>query len=93
MLHRGAVGRAHNAVPGDDLFHPMGAPARDTGRREQRRIEILRQVEHVVNESGIEVNVGAHRQLLMLARHDLLNSKLFYALHQLQIVQPSLFPG
>ena len=38
----GAVGRAHDAVAGGKLFKAVCAPARDAGRGEQRRVQILR---------------------------------------------------
>ena len=89
----GAVGRAHDAVAGGKLFKAVRAPARDAGRGEQRRVQILWDLQHTVDQAGIEVDVRAHGDRLVLARHDLLDAARFHALHQLQIMEPPLGSG
>ena len=55
----GAVGRAHDAVAGQDLLYPVGAPAGDTSRGEQRREDLLRDAEHMVHKAGVHIDVRA----------------------------------
>ena len=71
----------------------MGAPAGHAGAGEERRIHILGQTEHVVNEAGIHVDVGAHGDPAAAAGHDFLNAHLLDALHEDQVVRPALLLG
>ena len=75
LLHRdvlavgryGAVGRAHDAAAGDELLNAVGAPARDTGGGEQRREDVLGDIEHRVDKAGVHVDVGAHVGVVVTA--------------------------
>ena len=60
---------------------------------EQRRVQILRDIQHAVDEAGIQVDVRAHGDRLVLARHDLPDAELLNALHELEVVSPALVAG
>jgi len=93
LFDGGAVGRAHDAVAGRDLLDAVGAPAGDAGAGENRRVHVLGDVQHAVHKTGIHIDVCAHRHLLILALHDLLNAHLLHALHELKLGQTALVGG
>ena len=51
------IGRANNLVDVDELFQTVCAPADDTRDGEHRGVEFIGQVEHGIDEAGIEVHV------------------------------------
>ena len=71
----------------------MSAPARDARDGEQRRKEVRRDIQHLINEAGIHIHIGAHdlfmpRDLGEHARRHALDR-----LHQLQLVEHAALGG
>ena len=55
-----AVRRADDAMRAEELFHAVRRPAGHAGDGEHGRVEILRNAEHLIDKSGIKIDVGAY---------------------------------
>ena len=53
------IGRADDLAAVGELLHAVGAPAHGSGDGEDRRIELGRKSQHLINKTGEEVDVGA----------------------------------
>ena len=59
-FHDACIGRADDLVHIDKLLQPVGAPADDARDGEDRGVKLERDVQHVVDKAGIEVDVGGN---------------------------------
>ena len=53
------IGRADDLAAVGELLHAVGAPAHGSGDGEDRRIELGRKPQHLIDKAGEEVDVGA----------------------------------
>ena len=58
-MEDGLVGGTDDRAAVDQLLHPVRAPAYAARDREKRGVEVFRDPEHVVDQAGIQIDVGA----------------------------------
>ena len=68
----------------------MRAPAHDTGHREERRVDLARDADQVVDKARIEVDISAEHLALPLGGIYLLDGDALDALHELELRQATL---
>ena len=71
----------------------MGSPAHNTGHSEDRRINFLRQTNHLIDEAAIEVEVGASWLAAATMLLQALDTLLLYELQEVVLILSALLIG
>lgn len=86
-----AVGRTDDPLAVEiQLLVAVSAPSDDPGHGEKRSIDLLRQAQHLVHETGVEVHVGAENLATALGLIDSLDGKALQTGHELILAHPVL---
>ena len=100
LLHRlipPLAGDVHIRRPNDapilevQLFQPMRAPADDSRHRENRRIQLQGDADHLVNEARVEVEVGADGAAAAVDAGDAVQAALFDELEEVELPLEAFF--
>ena len=73
-----------------ELLVAVGAPAHDTRHCEERRVDLAGDADHIIDETGIEVDIGAKRLVLPFHGVDGLDGHLLDQFHERQLVLAAL---
>ena len=73
-----------------EFFDAMGSPTHDTGHSKDRSIYLLRQPNHLIDETAVEVEVGTGWLAAATVLLQALDALLLYQLQEVVLVLPTL---